>query len=85
MKQLPLLLDFTPLSPREICVCCRTVRACKSCCKTCKNECNAKQDCTMEFVENAVWWNSIVRIFRVDEILKYQPDSVKKWLKERMV
>lgn len=44
-----------------------------------------KHDCSMEFVENAVWWNSIVRIFRVDEILRNQPEGVQKWLNEMMV
>lgn len=44
-----------------------------------------KHYCSVKMGVNAEWWNSIVQIFPVDYIMKFQPEGVKKWLNERMV
>ena len=55
----------------------------KGCCNTCKNECNTKHDCQLNFDnDDCSWWNAVLTVFDYDEVIEKQPEKLKEYIKK---
>ena len=78
---IPLFLECTPMTAQMVCICCHAVRYCKGCCNTCKNECNTKYDCQLNFEnDDCSWWNAVSTVFEYDAVMDKQPEKLKEYI-----
>ena len=79
-------LDCFPMTREQVYCCCHLVRACKSCCNTCKDECNLKHECEFRSGDDwndSVWWNGIAAVFDFDYMRQHIPERLIEILKQQ--
>ena len=62
----------------QICYACHMVRGCKGCCNTCENGCNAKHDCSRQWMtetEGWQWYDAVVNVLSEPEMFDYVPEE----------
>ena len=65
----------------QICYACHMVRGCKGCCNTCEKECNAKHDCSRQWMtetEGWQWYDAVTSVLSKPEMFDYVPEEIRR-------